>query len=189
MAWTDDKVEMLTKLWNQGHSASVCAGRLNAAFPYQAPVSRNAIVGKAHRLGLTGRQVQTRMQSVVRPRKKKIKRLPKQTDNRFPMGNPAFRKLCAGAEPLVIANEIDVPLAERKSLMDLEAHDCRWPIGEPLHPFPLFYFCGKEKVPGLPYCEHHARRAFVSPEQQKAYLAAKRKLRKREVVDAEVVDA
>jgi GcrA cell cycle regulator len=188
MAWTDDKVEMLTKLWNAGHSASVCAGRINAAFPYQTPISRNAAVGKAHRLGLVGRQVQTRMQS-ARPVRKKTRRLPKQNDNRFPTGNPAFRKLCADAEPIIITNEIDIPVAERKSLIDLEEHDCRWPIGEPTDPFPLFYFCGKDKVPGLPYCEAHARRAFISPEQQKAYLAAKRKSRKRIVVDAEAVDA
>jgi len=182
MAWTKDKVELLTKLWNAGHSASVCAGRINAAFPYQGSVSRNAVVGKAHRLGLAGQQVQTRNVHATKVRKKKVRRLPKTQENRFPTGNPAFRKLCADAEPILVIEEIVIPLHERKTIETLEEASCRWPIGDPQ--MADFHFCGREKVLGLPYCSHHSKRAFVSPEQQKAYLAAKRKARKREVVDA-----
>lgn len=59
------------------------------------------------------------------------------------------------------ADELVIPLAERKTLFTLVETSCRWPIGDPKHVD--FHFCGKTKVPGLPYCEFHARRAFQSP--------------------------
>jgi hypothetical protein len=48
-----------------------------------------------------------------------------------------------------------------KRLLDLEASDCRWPIGEPRHPD--FHFCGKPHAEGRPYCEHHWSMAFLPP--------------------------
>jgi GcrA cell cycle regulator len=53
---------------------------------------------------------------------------------------------------------MDIPIAERKSLLDLVEASCRWPIGDPQHA--EFHFCNRSKVSGLPYCEFHARRAF-----------------------------
>jgi GcrA cell cycle regulator len=157
MAWTDERVELLKKLWAEGLSASQIAGRLGS-------VTRNAVIGKVHRLGLSGRATTSRMKS-HRPRPRlAAKRLAK---GRFaPLGNPAFRALYAEAEayqPPV--EELVIPMAERKSIASLDECSCRWPIGDPQ--MSDFYFCGKKKVPGLPYCEFHARRAFQPPQSRR----------------------
>jgi GcrA cell cycle regulator len=64
-----------------------------------------------------------------------------------------------------IVEELDIPVAERKTLQDLTECMCRWPIGDPQQAD--FYFCGRNKVAGLPYCEHHARRAFQPPQPRR----------------------
>jgi GcrA cell cycle regulator len=52
-------------------------------------------------------------------------------------------------------------VAKRKTVLDLEPHDCRWPIGEPRHPD--FHFCSQPCTPGRPYCAHHWSMAFQPP--------------------------
>ena len=143
MSWTDDRVDLLKKLWSEGLSASQIAGRLGG-------VTRNAVIGKVHRLGLSGRATTSRMKS-IRPRvRANTPRRQQQRPNFRQLGNPAFRNLYQGeAEPFVPApEEIDIPLAERKNLQDLTENDCRWPIGDPQHED--FHFCNRGKVPGLP---------------------------------------
>lgn len=151
MSWTDDRVELLKKLWSEGLSASQIAGRLGS-------VTRNAVIGKVHRLGLSGRATTSRMKS-HRPRARlaNVKRAAKP---RFAQsGNPAVRALYSEAEAYVPpAEELVIPLAERKYIQTLTECSCRWPIGDPQ--LADFHFCGKNKVLGLPYCEVHARRAF-----------------------------
>jgi GcrA cell cycle regulator len=61
--------------------------------------------------------------------------------------------------------ELDIPMAERKSIQTLDECSCRWPIGDPQDAG--FHFCGKNKVAGLPYCEFHARRAFQPPQARR----------------------
>ncbi len=166
MAWTDERVELLKKLWGEGLSASQIAGRLGS-------VTRNAVIGKVHRLGLSGRATTSRMKS-HRPRPRMAsKRMAKA---RFSAtGNPAFRALYQAEqqEPYMPAvEEIVIPLAERKTIQTLVECSCRWPIGDPQASD--FHFCGKNKVPGLPYCEFHARRAFQPPQARR---------REREVVE------
>jgi len=160
MSWTDDRVDTLKKLWSEGLSASQIAGRLGG-------VTRNAVIGKVHRLGLSGRATTSRMKS-IRPRvRANAPRRPQQRPNFRQLGNPAFRSLYQGdAEPFVPApEEIEIPLAERKDLQDLTENDCRWPIGDPQHDD--FHFCNRGKVPGLPYCEFHAKRAFQPPQARR----------------------
>jgi GcrA cell cycle regulator len=160
MSWTDDRVDLLKKLWSEGLSASQIAGRLGG-------VTRNAVIGKVHRLGLSGRATTSRMKS-IRPRvRTNPSRRPQQRSNYRQLGNPAFRNLYQGeAEPFVpAAEEIAIPLNERKHLQDLTENDCRWPIGDPQHSD--FHFCNKSKVPGLPYCEFHAKRAFQPPQARR----------------------
>lgn len=173
MAWTDERVELLKKLWSEGLSASQIAGRLGS-------VTRNAVIGKVHRLGLSGRATTSRVKTHrSRPRVAagaagNIKRPQKP---RFAtVGNPAVRALYQpDAEPFVSNEaELDIPLKERKSIQTLTECSCRWPIGDPQRAD--FHFCGKDKVPGLPYCEFHARRAFQPPQT-----------RRREPADAGVV--
>lgn len=156
MSWTDDRVELLKKLWSEGLSASQIAGRLGG-------VTRNAVIGKVHRLGLSGRATTSRVKS-HRPRKHNPNVAKRQVKSRFATsGNPKVRALYPSeGEPYVpVVEEIDIPEQQRKTLQSLESCSCRWPVGDPQTP--EFFFCGGKAVPGLPYCEHHARRAFQAP--------------------------
>jgi GcrA cell cycle regulator len=158
MSWTDERVELLKKYWGEGLSASQIAGRLGG-------VTRNAVIGKVHRLGLSGRATTTRLKSSrPRTRTSTAKRIAK---SRFAKpGNPALQSLYQDAEPYASpVEDIEIPLAERKSLQDLAENDCRWPIGDPQTS--EFHFCNRHKVPGLPYCEHHSRRAFQPPQARR----------------------
>jgi len=166
MSWNDERVELLKKLWSDGLSASQIAGRLGG-------VTRNAVIGKVHRLGLSGRATTSRMKS-HRPRTRP------QVNNNAPgankrlmkprfaaVGNPALRNLYMGDnEPYTPpAEELEIPLKERKYIQTLTESCCRWPIGDPQ--MSDFHFCGKKKVAGLPYCEVHARRAFQPPQPRR----------------------
>jgi GcrA cell cycle regulator len=155
MSWTDERVELLKKLWGEGLSASQIASRLGA-------VTRNAVIGKVHRLGLSGRATTSRMKT-VRPRSRlaapKRPAAPAAKPRFAQIGNPAVRALYPlDAEPMPATEELVIPLAERKTIQTLTECSCRWPIGDPQ--MADFHFCGKAKVSGLPYCEFHARRAF-----------------------------
>ena len=164
MAWNDERVELLKKLWAEGLSASQIAGRLGG-------VTRNAVIGKVHRLGLSGRATTSRMKS-LRPRPRvgtpatALAKRPGQA--RFgATGNSTVRALYQpDSEPFVSAvEELVIPLAERRSIQTLNECSCRWPIGDPQ--LADFHFCGKDKVMGLPYCEFHARRAFQPPQPRR----------------------
>ena len=165
MAWNDERVELLKKLWAEGLSASQIAGRLGG-------VTRNAVIGKVHRLGLSGRATTSRMKS-LRPRPRvngaaahaQAKGRGKSAFGS--VGNSRVRSLYApDAEPYVSpVEELVIPLAERKSIQTLTECSCRWPIGDPQ--LADFHFCGKDKVMGLPYCEFHARRAFQPPQPRR----------------------
>lgn len=158
MAWNDERVELLKKLWAEGLSASQIAGRLGG-------VTRNAVIGKVHRLGLSGRATTSRMKS-HRPRvRASAKRNGK---SRFgSTGNPALRALYHQEQQPYVppVEELVIPEKERKSIQTLMENHCRWPIGDPQ--LPDFHFCGKSKVNGLPYCEFHARRAFQPPQARR----------------------
>ena len=160
MAWTDERVELLKKLWADGLSASQIATRLGS-------VTRNAVIGKVHRLGLSGRATTSRIKT-HRPRARAQIGAKRVVKNRFmQVGNAAVRNLYSfEVEPFTPSiEELDIPLAERKSLQDLAECSCRWPIGDPTRED--FYFCGKNKVQSLPYCEFHARKAFQPPQPRR----------------------
>ena len=162
ISWTDERVENLKKLWQEGLSASQIAGRLGG-------VTRNAVIGKVHRLGLSGRATTSRQKS-HRPRRPAAatnKRLIAKP--RFAQGgNTAFRALYQNegeAHVPPVIEELVIPEKERKFITTLTDSCCRWPIGDPQHAD--FHFCGKGKVNGLPYCEFHARRAFQPPQARR----------------------
>lgn len=165
MGWNDERVELLKKLWTEGLSASQIASRIGG-------VTRNAVIGKVHRLGLSGRATTSRMKT-HRPRqrmanaKRPAAAAPAGKTRFASTGNPALRALYQPeAEPYLPAvEEIVIPLAERKTIQTLVECSCRWPIGDPQ--MADFHFCGKNKVPGLPYCEFHARRAFQPPQPRR----------------------
>jgi GcrA cell cycle regulator len=160
MSWTDERVESLKKLWQEGLSASQIASRIGN-------VTRNAVIGKVHRLGLAGRATTSRMKS-HRPRRtpaaQKVR--PQRPQQRFANGpSSPLRDLYKtdGHESYVAPiEEMVIPLAERKYIQTLTESCCRWPIGDPQEA--EFHFCGKKKVAGLPYCDARARRAFQPPQ-------------------------
>ena len=153
MAWTDERVELLKKLWADGLSASQIAGRLGG-------VTRNAVIGKVHRLGLSGRATSSRS-SAPRPRRNHIPRQHRAPSLTFgTRGNLALKPSYeAEYEPVPApVEELVIPLHERASILTLKESMCRWPIGDPSEED--FHFCGRKKVGTLPYCEHHARMAY-----------------------------
>lgn len=162
VGWNEERVEQLKKLWLEGLSASQIASRLGG-------VTRNAVIGKVHRLGLSGRATTSRMKSHRhRPRVTAAAAAKRLARSRFgSSGNPALRALYQpDAEPFQpSAEELVIPLNERKTIQTLGECHCRWPIGDPQTP--EFHFCGKTKVSGLPYCEFHSRRAFQLPQSRR----------------------
>jgi GcrA cell cycle regulator len=150
MAWTDERVEQLKKLWSEGLSASQIAGRLGE-------VTRNAVIGKVHRLGLAGRATVSRPKA-MRPRKNVVVRTGAAKRNKMQryqppggQGFPSFPPAEGGFDHLHRSyEELVIPLDERASILSLKETSCRWPIGDPQHDD--FHFCGKGKQDGLPYC-------------------------------------
>jgi GcrA cell cycle regulator len=142
----DEKLDRLKELWADGASASDIAREFGT--------TRNAVLGKVHRMGLSGRVVPRRTVSQRKPspRLRPILRY----------GNTALGRLYLVPAPAQPFQELDIPLAERKTVPTLEDKDCRWPIGDPQHPD--FHFCGRPKIAGLPYCDHHSRVAFQPPQ-------------------------
>lgn len=145
----DAKIELLKSLYSKGLTASQIADRM----PHPKP-SRNTVIGKISRLRL----------NADRPKAK-----PGPRRGRKPKGSPpplrwgkvsVATMLGPRAEPFDEPAP-DIPPAERKALVDLEAGDCRWPVGDPKDAD--FGFCGKTKVPGLSYCGPHVQRAYQMP--------------------------
>jgi GcrA cell cycle regulator len=149
-------------MWAEGKTASQVSRALGGR------VSRNAVVGKVHRLGLcfTRSVGVNRVRGATHPARKKHKPKPQVVLQAAP--NRPMAKIFA--EPFVSAGpELVIPVTERKTIATLEANDCRWPIGDPQQAD--FHFCGKTKVAGLPYCEFHARRAYQPPQVSRSRAA------------------
>jgi GcrA cell cycle regulator len=155
VTWTDERVEQLKKLWSDGLSASQIAAEIGN-------VSRNAVIGKVHRLGLSGRG-KAKAASAQRPRKSA--RTPsaplaiaESVRNNVVLA-PVAAPLTLDHEPeITMEEEVVVPISERVTIMELRESMCRWPMGDPTKP--EFRFCGARSVTGLPYCTHHARVAY-----------------------------
>jgi GcrA cell cycle regulator len=140
--WTDDRIETLKTHWQEGLSASQIAHALGN-------VTRNAVIGKVHRLGLAARATAPR---VSRPR------LPTA---------PRFR--ARACQPVVMVIEQDPFRFEDGSFVTMRTIDkamCRWPIGDPM--VGEFHFCGCGSKPGSSYCEAHAQRAHQPQKKRRA---------------------
>jgi len=149
-SWTDDRVELLKKLWSEGQSASQIAAELGG-------ITRNAVIGKVHRLGLSGR-AKSPSSAAPRPRKPRAPGMMRLTRPTM-RGNTALAPMYeqdVEPEPELIENII--PIGQRCSLLELNDSKCRWPIGDP--GTPEFFFCGGAPVEGLPYCSYHSRVAY-----------------------------
>ena len=147
MSWTDERVATLTKLWADGLSASQIAAELGG-------VTRNAVIGKVHRLGLSGR-AKTSNSGPKRPKR------PRSTYNSRPRtgGRTSSAGRKSSANNLnVILDDLEVPVSKKLDLVDLTEKTCRWPHGDPTNDH--FHFCGNTIFEDSPYCEYHCRVAF-----------------------------
>jgi GcrA cell cycle regulator len=150
MSWTDERVELLKKLWADGLSASQIAAELGG-------ITRNAVIGKVHRLGLSGRAKST-SNGTPRPRKARAPSLIRIGRGAI-RGNTALAhayEIEAEAEPEPIDNVI--PIGQRRTILELNEHTCHWPVGDPGST--EFFFCGGNTVSSLPYCAYHSRVAY-----------------------------
>ena len=158
MSWTDERVELLKKLWADGLSASQIATKLGE-------VTRNAVIGKVHRLGLAGRATTSRVRA-ARPRTN-IALFPSrsaQVQYRT-FGNTALKvaaqpqeRKSAAVIPLRALPELEPAPEGTITLIDLKECMCHWPVGDPMEEG--FHFCGRKKGFGGPYCEHHSAIAY-----------------------------
>jgi len=156
MSWTDTRVELLTKLWADGLSASQIAAELGG-------ITRNAVIGKAHRLGLAGR-VKSPSSSTPRPRKTRTSVLSGKVRSTPFRDNTAFAYDYAVDEPE--SELVEIPLGQRKTLMQLTEKVCHWPVGDPANA--AFFFCGGEVSNGHPsYCAFHSRIACQPPSDRR----------------------
>ncbi|MFC0238979.1 MULTISPECIES: GcrA family cell cycle regulator [Rhodopseudomonas] len=151
LTWTDERVEQLKKLWEGGLSASQIAAELGN-------VTRNAVIGKVHRLGLSGR-AKSPTSAAPRPRKARPAQHMMRVTRPVARGNTALAHVFeVEAEPEPVTYDNVVPMNQRLSLLELNEATCHWPIGDPSNP--EFFFCGGKSLPGLPYCAHHSRIAY-----------------------------
>ena len=188
MSWTDERVETLKKMWNEGQSASQIAKELGG-------VTRNAVIGKVHRLGLSNRTgvapqpappaPQTAPSAPAQPTAARPEPAPApapqakpepkteaedEDDAPIPM-SAARRAIIPAGQPLPpqpSANEISPEAldkvseiekgAKKLTLMELTEKTCKWPVGDPATD--NFWFCGLPTQSGKPYCEAHVGVAF-----------------------------
>ncbi len=150
--WTEERVTRLKDDWAAGLSGTDIANRLGCG------LSRNAVIGKIHRLGLSGRVLHFRR---AKPRtgdniwRKKNRRNRLRTIAEY-MEAARLGDLGDNAARVV---DVDVPVAERiQNLDDLEPHHCRWPYGD--NPFT---FCGRPKMLGKSYCPGHVLQSMPAP--------------------------
>jgi GcrA cell cycle regulator len=153
MGWTDERVDLLKKLWLDGLSASQIAKQLGG-------VTRNAVIGKVHRLGLSGRAAPSQPSRPVF----KAPRAPR------PTPAPAPRRVEAQTavpvpQPVFYAEE-----PGSATVLTLGAHMCKWPIGDPASDG--FSFCGRRTDAEGPYCVQHARVAYQPQQTRKRSSAS-----------------
>jgi len=155
--WTDWRIETLKKLWKDNLSAEIIGKRIN--------MSRNAVLGKIHRMGLSEERAP--------PPGPKKKPVPKDKVVRFKKHNIGFeQEMAADFQPPPPPRVDDIP---RVSITDLDKkhRDCRWPcVSDPAkvmaEDLDAKIYCGLKAVTGLPYCKGHAFRAYAAPRPRRA---------------------
>ncbi len=154
MGWTDERVELLKKLWQDGLSASQIAKQLGG-------VTRNAVLGKVHRLGLSGRAAPSKPQRTVF----KAPRAPRPAAAAPSLPRRIAEPAQAAPPPARYVDEAP----GTATVLTLGAHMCKWPIGDPA--LDNFTFCGRRTDEG-PYCHEHAQVAYQPAQAKKKSSAA-----------------
>lgn len=143
MTWTEPRCELLKKLWSEGRTAGQIAVELGG-------VSRNAIIGKVHRMGLAGRERKSSAPRGPKPERKAPMRPRKVAATPQADGPPT-----EPAEPVRPIEHPVIPVGQRRTIFELTNETCRWPIGDP--GTKDFFYCGGPNTPGSVYCGfHHA---------------------------------
>jgi len=173
-SWSDERVDLLRRLWQEGLSASRIATQLGG-------VSRNAVIGKIHRLGLSGRGAKgAEAPEGDLPRKAaRVVEAPAAvaeasapatavqdcatvvTLQTAPVQPPAPEAPAPVPRPEPVA----LAVSRRVTIMDLRESMCRWPLGDPTTPD--FHYCGDRAITGLPYCPGHAQVAYQPAAERK----------------------
>lgn len=177
MEWSDEVIARLRALWDEGHSTAEIGRRLG--------VSKNAIIGKAHRLALPGRPSPIRPERPDKPKRRRAVARRAVGPTLPPLaGDPMVLEPQARNEPPAWGHRVrhTPPVRPRAGEPAIPAREparpkpaasypgpgayragrqlpCCWPIGEP--GTPSFRFCDAVAVPGKPYCEEHVQVAYV----------------------------
>jgi GcrA cell cycle regulator len=161
MTWTEERVELLRRLWIENFSASRIAAELGG-------VSRSAVIGKIHRLGLSERD----QPASSLKRQPRLPRSERRVWRPASIGNTALKaelEMPGMPEPQPFPSA--VPIAKRLTVEKLTERTCKWPIGDPRKED--FHFCGHASLKVLPYCLYHARLAYRSSDRQIDSVPAK----------------
>ena len=151
--WTEERIALLRSYLDAGKTCSQIADEIG--------VSRNAVIGKIHRLGLApGRPAAAPARCPPRGRRPRHtqRQLLQMVYAQAPRGDAAAAGTAAGREL--------VQSATRCSLLELAPGKCRWPLDDP--PTADFAFCGNDAIAGLSYCAGHARMAYHFPARRGA---------------------
>ena len=153
MSWTDEKVAKLKELWGKGNTASQIAEIIGG-------ISRNAVIGKAHRLNLSAK-IKTR--AVTKN---------KNFENSLNNQNIKHRKIRGNRFKSLIIEKNFEP-EQPKQLEELDDNSCKWPIGHPDED--SFYFCGRSSLKDFSYCKLHLLYAY-QPKGKKEDVAEKEEI-------------
>ena len=168
LSWTDERVELLRQHWADGKSASQIAALLGHG------LTRNAVIGKVHRLGLAGR-AKSPNPSAPRPPRPAAASPHRVAAPRAPILGSAPR-VVRGATALALSPEtmldpqpqilesVVLPMSPRVTIVDLKEAMCRWPLGDPASP--EFRYCGAPSTSG-PYCAHHGALAYQPAQERR----------------------
>ncbi|MFT6071591.1 MAG: GcrA cell cycle regulator [Dasania sp.] len=178
MAWTQERINLLVELWMSGKSASTVAKEIGN-------ISRNAVIGKVHRLGIASR---INLKKIYRPKPKKAP--SGETDQAItdkvmfdissfllPDSDPdaelirikPARKTSLSrsySKPMALSSDPNSLSAKKLSLLELNKKSCRWPSGDP-GTFE-FSFCGADCKANSPYCDHHSKIAYSNAPKKEA---------------------
>ena len=138
MSWTPEREQKLKELWKKGHTASEIANLLGET-------TRNAVIGKAHRLNLEARATSKKSSTKINSE-----------NNKNPELKP--QKLGRKAKFKALLLDKNFEPENPKKLEELTDETCRWPIGHPYEE--KFYFCGRKSMEKFPYCKLHVLYAF-----------------------------
>jgi GcrA cell cycle regulator len=181
MSWTDERIATLKKMWKEGKSAAEIAKTLAKG------VTRNAVIGKAHRMGLSGRPSPIKKPAAPPkkdPPKKEVKAVVKKPVVPVVTGvkhNPLIREVTA---PRQFVKEV-FPIDGGVGLIDLTERMCKWPFGDPREDD--FTFCGRPIRPGTPYCPDHAAMAYQSSGRSRSAPVPEEKVVEESADDDEAV--